>query len=246
MSSFIRGSKPVFAHRLFLSVSILLLVACDKGCTTSNPTSKTKPLISKSQPTPAQESATEGTQTILFFGDSLTAGYGLNQDEAFPALVNERLQSSGRNGWKVVNAGVSGDTSRGGLERTNWVLKAKPDVVFLCLGANDGLRGLELEESQKNLNEIIKILLRSNVQVLLGGMELPANYGSKYRSDFRQMYATLAAENNLPFLPFLLEGMALNPEFTLKDGIHPNVKGSSLIAENVWNFLLSSILNKDL
>ena len=242
-------------------LSILVLVGCQKNCSSrSEPYSQVDPIQAESQQTAQGGTSVNGGQklgahenendaaapvarTLVFLGDSLTAGYGLNLSEAFPAKVQEKLRSAGM-AWKVVNAGVSGDTTRGGLERVGWVLKAQPSIVFICLGANDGLRGLAVEESRKNLKAIIDAFLAKHVQVLLGGMELPVNYGSSYREEFRQMYVSLAEEYRLPFLPFLLEGMALKPELTLQDGIHPNAKGTDVIAENVWAFL-GPLLQKD-
>ncbi len=220
------------AKRVMLFVVLFLLGGCDGSC-------QPDPSLEKTQEQePSDRAAASSEQkTIVFLGDSLTAGYGLTKDEAFPARVRELMAQNGWDQWNVVNAGVSGDTTKGGLERLNWVLRSRPQVAFVCLGANDGLRGLSLEESQNNLNAIVESLKAANVEVLLGGMELPENYGEEYTRSFRKMYQELAKSHGVSLLPFLLEGMALKPELTLDDGIHPNAEGAQVIAEHVWEFL---------
>lgn len=187
-------------------------------------------LLSISQPALAEP------RTLIFLGDSLTAGYGLPEELAYPALIQEFLQKDGFN-WRVINAGISGDTTQGGLKRLNWILKANPDLVFIALGGNDGLRGLKVEHTQANLEEIILRLKEKGVRVILAGVVLPTNYGEPYREQFKAIYPTLAERYEISLLPFLLEGVAGIPELNQADGIHPNEEGQKIVAEQVYNFL---------
>lgn len=169
---------------------------------------------------------------VVFLGDSLTAGLGLPVDQAFPAVVAEELAKRGR-AIRVVNAGVSGDTTAGGLRRAEWVLSQRPDVVVLALGANDGLRGLPLEETEKNLRGIIAKAREAGASVLLCGMLIPTSYGPQYQEGFGRLFPRLAKEKGLPLVPFLLEGVAGRKELNLEDGIHPNTDGQRILARNV-------------
>lgn len=196
----------------------------------------------------AAETATPETETktILFFGNSLTAGYGLEPDQAFPALIQERIDSLDLP-YKVVNAGVSGETTSGGKSRIDWLLKQPVDVFVLELGANDGLRGVKTDETYNNLKTIIQ-KVRSKypeVQVLLAGMQLPPSMGQKYTQDFREVYTRLAEEENVALIPFLLEGVAGNQELNQGDGIHPTEEGQKILAENVWDVLEDVILKEE-
>lgn len=177
-------------------------------------------------------------KTILFFGDSLTAGYGLDMEEAFPALIQDRLDSLGLD-YTVINSGVSGETTSGGLNRLDWVLNQEVDVFVLELGANDGLRGVPLTETRKNLQQIIDKVKEKNpdTQIILAGMQLPPNMGPEYTSEFRKMFPELAAKNDIPLIPFLLEGVAGNPDLNLEDGIHPTAEGHKILRDNVWEVL---------
>lgn len=177
------------------------------------------------------------TKTIVFLGDSLTAGFGLPEEAAYPALIQEHLREDGLP-WKVVNAGVSGDTTSGGLRRLNWVLRSSPTIVFVALGANDGLRGFDVEYSRENLGSIILKLKKTRVTVILSGMQLPVNYGESYRKEFRKMYGTLARKHKIKLFPFLLEGVAMKPGLNQADGVHPNEKGQEKIAHKLYKFLL--------
>jgi acyl-CoA thioesterase-1 len=170
--------------------------------------------------------------TLVCLGDSLTAGYGLDEDQAYPALLAKKLQ-----GWKVLNAGVSGDTSAGGLKRLNWILKSRPQAVFVALGANDGLRGLRPADTEKNLEAILRRIQASGARPYLAGMMLPTNYGQKYRGDFAALYPQLAKRLSLPLMPFLLEGVGGVPSLNQADGIHPNADGARVVADHVWRFL---------
>ena len=171
--------------------------------------------------------------TLVFLGDSLTAGLGLSKEQAFPALIEARLQAEGRP-WKVVNAGISGDTTAGGVARLDWVYQQKVDVLFLCLGANDGLRGLPVAETERNLRLILDRARREGSRVVLAGIQLPENYGPGYRAAFARIFPKLAKEYRLPLLPFLLEGVALEPRLNQPDGIHPNAEGTLVVADHVW------------
>jgi acyl-CoA thioesterase-1 len=178
--------------------------------------------------------------TIVCLGDSITAGLGLSEEEAYPALVQALARQDGLD-WRLVNAGVSGDTTAGGLRRIDWLVKGSPDLVLVALGANDGLRGLPVAVSKANLLAIIDRLRAAKVQVALAGMFLPMNYGEDYRTAFAAIFPALAAENRIPLLPFLLEGVGGKPELNQADGIHPTAAGQRLIAAHVYAFLRSAL-----
>jgi len=188
----------------------------------------------------AQDSTKSGgaTKVILCFGDSLTAGYGLEPSQAFPAVIQEKINTRG---WKfrVVNAGLSGETTAGGLRRIDWVLQRPVDVLVLALGANDGLRGLPVEKAKQNLQAIIDRARGKypQVKVVLAGMQVPSNLGREYTSHFRVIFPELAETNNAALIPFLLEGVGGMPELNLPDGIHPTAAGQKIVAENVWKVL---------
>lgn len=169
---------------------------------------------------------------VIFLGDSLTAGLGLPSDEAFPALLGRELAERGRP-VRVVNAGVSGDTSAGGLRRLDWLLGQHPDVLVVGLGANDGLRGLELAHTEENLRAIVRRAREAGARVLLLGMKLPPNFGEEYSARFEALYRELAAEEQVAFVPFLLEGVGGVSELNQADGLHPNAEGQRRVAENV-------------
>ena len=175
--------------------------------------------------------------TILFLGDSLTEGLGVTKDEAFPKLVKILIQKELKKDISIINAGVSGSTTSDGLDRLKWYLKKKPSIVFLALGANDGLRGLDLKQSQKNLEEIIKYAQESGAKVLLAGMLIPPNYGPEYSENFRKMYEEIKDKYKLKSMPFLLDQVAGNKNLNQSDGIHPNEQGHKIIAKNVFEFI---------
>lgn len=172
--------------------------------------------------------------TIVFYGDSLTAGYGLSTAEAFPALVEASLTKNNKP-CKVVNAGLSGETSAGGLTRIDWILKQPVDIFVLELGANDGLRGLPLEQTEKNLQAIIEKVKAKNpdVTIVLAGMLVPPNMGPEYTEKFKNIYPALAKKNNATLIPFILQGVAGDEKLNQADGIHPNVEGHKIVAKNV-------------
>ena len=173
---------------------------------------------------------------IVAFGDSLTAGLGVSRDEAYPAQLERRLEELGLHG-PVINAGVSGDTTAGGLRRVPWVLSSKPKIVILELGANDGLRGLSLEQTKDNLSRIIEQLQQARVTVILAGMKLPPNYGQDYNKAFEAIYPILAKQYRLYLIPFFLEGVAASSDLNQADGIHPTKEGYRIVAQQVLNVL---------
>lgn len=208
---------------------ITLLSACtnDENATGSNQTNT------------GNDSATIAKKkTIVFYGNSLTAGYGLSPSQAFPALIQKKIDSLGLP-YQVINAGVSGETSSGGKTRIDWILRDPVDIFVLELGANDGLRGTPLSETKKNLQDIIDIVKAKypNIKLVFAGMEIPPNMGQAYTTEFRNIYTDLAAKNNMTLIPFLLQGVGGEPDLNLEDGIHPNEEGHRIVAENVWKQL---------
>lgn len=173
---------------------------------------------------------------ILILGDSLTEGIGLVEEKTFPRLVEKELRAKGKD-VSVTNGGVSGSTTASGLSRLKWHLKKKTDILILELGANDGLRGINLVETQKNLDAIVEMAKEKKVKVLLLGLLMPPNYGKKYVNDFEIMYKKIAEKHKIPFLPFLLDGVAGNKAMNLADGIHPNELGHEKIAKDVTSFV---------
>lgn len=173
---------------------------------------------------------------IVAFGDSLTSGLGVSRDRSYPMQLEKKIQAHGY-GYQVVNAGVSGETTAGGVRRVGWILKSQPDLVILELGANDALRGQPLHQSYTNLQTIITRLQEQGVGVILAGMKIPLNYGEAYTQEFEEMYERLAAQYQIPLIPFFLEGVAAQRELNQGDGIHPTAEGYSLVVENVWKVL---------
>ena len=169
---------------------------------------------------------------VVFLGDSLTAGLGVERDQAFPAVAARLLEDEG-SPIQIVNAGTSGDTTAGGLRRLDWVLRQSPDVVVVGLGGNDGLRGLHLKASEENLRSIVKQSRESGASVLLLGMLIPPNYGPEYTAQFRNLYARIAKEENVQLVPFLLEGVGGDPALNQPDGIHPTAQGHQIIAKHI-------------
>ena len=177
-------------------------------------------------------SAEEHIPRIVALGDSLTSGLGVGAHESYPAQLQQRLQAL-KYPHRVINAGVSGDTSAGGLRRVPWILNSKPDWVILELGVNDGLRGLSVEQTRTNLDQIIHRLRQAGVRVVLAGMKLPPNYGKEYTAGFEAIYQALAKQHRLPFIPFFLEGVAASADLNQPDGIHPTREGYRIIVEQV-------------
>lgn len=177
-----------------------------------------------------------GEPVILAIGDSLTAGFGVPEKDSYPARIQEILMENGFP-YKVVNAGVSGDTTAGGLRRIDWLMKHEPRIVILALGANDGMRGLPVSEMRSNLEKIIQLCRERNAKVLLAGMKMLPNYGKEYTAEFNAVFPYLSKKYETPLIPFLLEGVAAKKEFTQSDGIHPLSGGYEIVAENVWKYL---------
>ena len=186
--------------------------------------------------TPAPAVPATSAPRIVFLGDSLTAGYGIEKSQAVPALVQARLEREGY-AFEVVNAGVSGDTSAGGLSRLDWSLGGDVRILVLALGANDGLRGLPVASMRSNLEAIVTRAQARGVAVLLVGMEALPNYGAAYTQEFRDTFSELARTHKLAFMPFYLDGVAGNRALNISDGIHPNPKGAAIVADNLWPVL---------
>ncbi|MGQ0666755.1 MAG: arylesterase [Nitrospiraceae bacterium] len=184
----------------------------------------------------AAPSTSDTRPRIVAFGDSLTAGLGVSADESYPAQLQRRLDDLDYR-YRVINAGVSGDTTAGGVRRVPWVLSSKPDLVILELGGIDGLRGLSLEQTKSNLSEIIRRLQQAGVTVILAGMKLPPNYGPEYMAGFEAIYPALAKQYHLPLIPFFLEGVAASPTLNQADGIHPTKEGYRMIVERILKTL---------
>ena len=176
-------------------------------------------------------------RVIVAFGDSLTSGLGVPVDQTYPALLGERLRREGY-GYKVVNAGVSGDTTAGGLRRVDWALRLKPEIVILELGVNDALRGQDLTSVRANLDQLVARFQAAGARVLVAGMRLPPNYGTPYAADFYRLFSEVARARNAPYLPFFLEGVGAIPRLNQADGIHPTAEGYALVVEHLWPFLV--------
>lgn len=221
-----RNLKPL--HLLFV---LALLLSCG-----DQKQEQEKPAEEKENKEQTKE---EGkAKTILFFGDSLTAGMGIDPNEAFPAVIQERLDSLGLN-YEVINAGLSGETTASGKNRVDWVLNQEVDIFVLELGANDGLRGISPEETRKNLQEIIDHVQDKypDSRIILTGMQIPPNMGPEYTAEFRSIFPDLAKKNEVELIPFLLKNVAGDPELNQEDGIHPTTEGHRILAENVWDVL---------
>jgi acyl-CoA thioesterase-1 len=215
----------------------LALSACSRG-EEAEPRALAPPAATATTSAPVADAApaSSGRPRVVFLGDSLTAGLGLERSQSVPALIQARLDQEGY-AYEVVNAGVSGDTSAGGLRRLAWSLDGDVRVLVIELGANDGLRGLPVTDMKKNLSEVISTAQSRGIKVLLTGMEAPPNYGPSYTSEFRQVYQELARLDGVTFMPFYLDGVAGNPSLNLRDGIHPNPEGARIIERNVWRSL---------
>lgn len=203
-----------------------------------NSSSENKSIAEKPAAVSSEETSSTERQKkiILFFGNSLTAAYGLESHESFPSLIQTRLDSLGHD-YEVINAGVSGETTATGSNRVKWVVERQPiDIFVLELGANDGLRGVPVEETQRNLEKIIDLVreVYPNVKILLAGMMIPPSMGPEYSMAFGEVFANVASSKNVSLIPFLLEDVAGIDSLNLPDGIHPNAQGQKIVAENVW------------
>ncbi len=223
----------------FISLHFIIASCSDRPSTAEKTSSTAGP------PSNNKETSTEVQKRILFFGNSLTAAYGLDPSEGFPALIQQKIDSLGLP-YVAVNAGLSGETSAGGKERITWLLEEPVSIFVLELGANDGLRGLPLTATRQNLQAIIDQVKKAypKAQLVIAGMQLPPNMGEEYTSDFRELYKTLTEENNAILIPFLLEGVGGIPTLNQADGIHPTAAGQQIIANNVWTVLRPLLLQE--
>ncbi len=204
----------------------------------SSCTNNKKSVVSDQLNTPKESATNTKKKTIVFYGNSLTAGYGVSPSEAFPSIIQKKIDSLNLP-YNVINAGVSGETSSGGKTRIDWILREPVDIFVLELGANDGLRGTPLSETKKNLQDSIdKVKAKyPETKLVFAGMEIPPNMGQAYTTEFRNIYTELAAKNKMILIPFLLEGVGGEPELNQADGIHPTAEGHLIVAENVWKQL---------
>ncbi len=223
-----------FVIRISVLLSFTFLVGASFGCEAGNPgrnagSTANRPL--------ALPKVTGNRPKIIALGDSLTAGFGLSEKESYPYLLQEKLRADGYD-FEVVNAGVSGDTSLGGLERSDWVLEQEnAKILILELGANDLLRGMPVAQMKKNLDQIIRKAKAKGLKILLCGMLAPPSMGSDYQQQFTVAFPDLATEHKVEFLPFLLENVALKKELNQPDGIHPNADGEKIMTDNVYKAL---------
>lgn len=208
-------------------LAVLALLGCDR---------KEAPR----QPVTKQEAAQAVAGTIVAVGDSLTAGFGLDENDAYPAQLERRLREAGYP-WRVVNAGISGETSSGALSRMKWILNLKPDIVILVTGANDGLRGIDPKVTEKNLDDMVRTLTKRNVTVILGGMKMVTNLGRDYTGAFSAVYPAVAGRHDLILVPFFLEGVAGRPELNQTDGIHPTAEGYRIVVDTLFPFVVKAI-----
>lgn len=222
----------------FLVAISVLVAGCSRPERDATPPLETAADRPIDAPVPAQ-----ARPRVVFLGDSLTAGYGLPKEQSVPSLIQKQLDAEGYD-YEVVNHGVSGDTSAGGVSRLDWALDGDVRVLVLELGANDGLRGLPVESTKANLSDIITRAKARGVTVLLTGMEAPPNHGPLYTQQFRQLFADLAREHEVAFVPFYLEGVAGNPALNISDGIHPNAEGAAIVRQTVWK-ALRPLLERD-
>lgn len=233
---------------LRIAVAILLLASGVGGCEPKEPvlpSEETQPArnVSSSNVSNASGPAVADSPRIVAFGNSLTAGLGVSPDQSYPAQLQRRLREAGYH-HEVINAGVSGDTTTGGLRRLAWILKSRPSMVILELGANDGLRGQPLSLMASNLTEIIERLQEAGVEVVLAGMKIPPNYGLAYTTGFASTFERLAQDHSVTLIPFFLEGVAARKELNQADGIHPTAEGYRIVAQTVFD-VIEPLLKKE-
>jgi acyl-CoA thioesterase-1 len=232
------STRIIFLKLCYFS-SVVLLLSCGSDTAKKAETTEIAPIKTENK------KIKKGvTKKVLFFGDSLTAGYGLDDiNDAFPALIQTKIDSLSLK-YTVINSGLSGETSAGGKSRIDWVLNQKVDIFILELGANDGLRGIPLKETRKNLQAIIDAVLAKNAstKIVLAGMQLPPNMGIDYITEFKTIFPELAKKNGLELIPFLLKDVGGIPELNQADGIHPTKEGHQILAKNTW-VVLESLIN---
>ncbi|NUM57408.1 MAG: arylesterase [Bdellovibrionaceae bacterium] len=212
-----------FKNCFFFTFSFLALLFCSQYTRADD-----KPIVAK----------TISLKKMVFLGDSLTEGYGVDSSSTYTHLLQEKFDNN-KIQWTVVNAGISGSTTASAVSRINWILKGniKPDLFIIILGANDGLRGQKISGIKKNLSESIDILLQQKIPVILGQVQVPPNYGKEYSESFKNIFPQLAKDKKIPLMPFILEKVAGIPELNIEDGIHPNEKGHKIIFEQVFKYL---------
>lgn len=223
-------------NQMFTARSVWIAIALTMACASCGPSDAVEARRSATASARPTQPAAATAPRIVFLGDSLTAGYGLAKEQSVPSLVEAHLRSAGY-AYDVVNAGVSGDTSAGGLSRLDWSLDGDVRILVLELGANDGLRGLPVENLKHNLAEVITRARSRGITVVLTGMEAPPNFGAAYTSEFRRVYRELSKEHDVTFVPFYLEGVAGIPSLNIADGMHPNAEGARIIERTIWRAL---------
>lgn len=220
-----RGARPTRISMVLLALILALMpVGCEQ----------------KPEHRPASSDNTLGGEVIVAAGDSLTAGLGVDEEKSYPAQLEKRLQAAGL-GFRVINAGASGETSSGLLSRLNWLLTLKPAIVILVTGGNDGLRGIDPALTKSNIREIIRRLKEKEIPIILAGMRMVRNLGPDYVKAFDRIYPELAKESGVLFMPFFLEGVASDPALNDSDGIHPNPKGYEIVVDNLYPYVLQAI-----
>jgi acyl-CoA thioesterase-1 len=227
-------------RKVIVIIGSFLMMLLSFECNSSGKTDKTVTLpVQQEIKKEHKYENNEVRKNIVFFGNSLTAGYGVDPSQAFPALIQAKLDSL-KLPYQVINAGLSGETSAGGNNRIDWILRQSLYIFILELGGNDGLRGIPLSETSKNLQFIIDKVKQkySSSKIIMAGMQIPPNMGKKYTSEFKAMFQQLVVRNKIYLIPFLLEGVGGVPELNQQDGIHPNVQGHKIVAENVWKVLM--------
>jgi acyl-CoA thioesterase I len=219
---------------------VLILATIISGCGNEQKkeTGAGKPAANPADTASAAKEAAERQQNILFFGTSLTAGYGVDPTEAYPALIQKKIDSLHLH-YKVINGGLSGETSAAGRNRIDWLLKQHIDIFVLELGANDGLRGLPLRETRANLQAVIDKVKKKypEIKMVMLGMQMPPNLGADYTAEFKALFSDLATKNNMTYVPFLLDGVGGVSKLNQQDGIHPTAEGHQILAQNVWSKL---------
>jgi acyl-CoA thioesterase I len=239
---------PIFAlliskvHQIMLSKKNLFLVILISSLGIFSCSLEKKESATSEIQNSADSDKNSDQKIILFFGNSLTAGYGIDEDDAFAGLTQQRLDSLGLD-YKVINGGLSGETTAGGLSRLEWFLEDQPEIFILELGGNDGLRGIALTETKRNLLAMID-KVRSKypeTKIILAGMQIPPNMGQDYSNEFKEIYPAVAKEKNVTLIPFLLENVGGIPELNLPDGIHPTEEGHKLVFETVWPYIQQAL-----
>ena len=217
----------------FNFLALLLFVLLGFSCSSNEQNTDEVEVVREQDAIPADE-----PKTILFFGNSLTAGYGIEPEDAFPGLIQQKIDSLGLD-YRVINGGLSGETTASGLNRLDWFLEEQPDIFILELGGNDGLRGIAVEETRKNLEMMVELVQSRypDTEIVLAGMQIPPNMGREYADNFQRMYVDIADEHDLVLIPFLLEGVGGEASLNLPDGIHPTEEGHKIVAETVWEHL---------